>query len=300
MDGKPTCPLIIREGQASSVEYGGTASADGHYFLGLQRFGAAVKQAIPKHNPGGTYKLKFYLAKSNLGMEDPVLRVTVGSQFTADFTVTSQTMSMGSVDYFPNNPVMNIKFENVSPDRYNTVYIDYIHIQEGLNIPARCSDIMYYGNVWGEPGIGINVAAYTTGHLKWIGCTDNGCADSTFYCTDVAGVGMNFGTTDNKALRALLGTTIPTSGSTCASATDTDGVANAMDEQSSTEKLCQQLGYATGVLTANTDENSCPEVHYDFVNNIWTSDFVPSKGYGQSFECHEVSTTSTMTSTTRR
>jgi len=51
------------------------------------------------------------------------------------------------------------------------------------------------------------------------------------------------------------------------------------------EALCSALGYESGSLTW-VDENTCPEANAITADGSdWTSDFVDSSGYGQTYTC---------------
>ena len=71
----------------------------------------------------------------------------------------------------------------------------------------------------------------------------------------------------------------------CASETNPDGVHNAPDKPADARALCRALGYTDGTVQADP-LNSCPEPSaLDLDGLSWTSDFVRSFGYGQSYTC---------------
>lgn len=111
----------------------------------------------------------------------------------------------------------------------------------------------------------------------------NGCEASSFYCNDVTGMGMEFGTASNTALRALLGNVFPSSEDGCATASNRDYISNAMEHASDVQELCKQLGYVSGEIVETIAENQCPKIHWDGAS--WTSDFVTSAGFGKRFRC---------------
>lgn len=289
------CPIFIKDGRAVDAPFGGTEAIDGRYFIALRRYGASLSQKVPGHISGHRYRLEFYAAKRNLMNDDPVVRVKIDEQPFVDFPITMRSMEMLLVEYVPNSTVVTITIENFSPNQYSTVFIDAVQIMEKPALPARCSDLLYHGAVWGKPGSGIDVARYTSGTLKWMGCNGNGCEKDSFYCYDTAGVGMEFGTSSRKAMRALLGSSYPILGHDCATPTTPHDMFNSLDHLSDLHELCLQLGYPTGEIVKRGPKNNCPEVNWNQSTGSWTSDFQRSDGYGKEFRCLEISTTTTST-----
>lgn len=294
VDGGSTCPLYIITGRAEDEEFGGTNAAEGSYFLGLRRSGAAVSQKVYKHALGTRYRLRFHMASRGVVTPDPILRVTAGSTTLGDFSTASRSMTYKEVDYDALSSAIEFKFENVSPNQYATIYIDNIISAPAPTIPAVCSELEVSTTMWGLSSTGIDLTVYTSGTLKFIGCTGQGCAANTFYCDDTSG-DLRFGTTSTLALRALLGSIVPTTNPGCATSSQADGVVNAPDQSASATSLCSQLGYSFGSIEAVGTSDICPEIHYNSTGLTWESDFVTSSGFGKQFRCSQTTTTTTTT-----
>lgn len=172
-------------------------------------------------------------------------------------------------------------------------------------LPARCVDLVTNIDMWGRPARGVDLRAYTNSTLHWIGCPSNGCEPDDFFCDfDPNTQTLSFGTT-RSTLRAAVdpgnaeGDTMPDENSSLG--TDCDGcccdqfplfgVCNAPDAFNNgvpidaADALCNALGYASGSLT-EVDSNTCPEANAIAADGSdWTSDFVDSSGYGQTYTC---------------
>ena len=84
-------------------------------------------------------------------------------------------------------------------------------------------------------------APYTNDQLQWIGCVGNGCATSSFYCTDHSSESITFGATSG-SLRSLVGPgDFPTSFYSCASSSNPRDIMNAPDKTEDAIHLCQQV-----------------------------------------------------------
>merc|ERR550517_232102 len=119
----------------------------------------------------------------------------------------------------------------------------------------------------------------------WIGCNDNGCSTSEFYCTD-SSTQLTFGTTRTDAggaMRSVIGTFWPTSYSACCSSSLTSNcVTNSPDDSYSALALCNELGWSNGSVEA-ISLNYCPEIHW--TGSDWSSDWVHSDGFGRNYTC---------------
>lgn len=207
------------------------------------------------------------------------------------------TLNATSVTFTPDTD-----FEGTASFEY--VVSDGIDTDAGLvtvNVTAvqtaKCADILTNIPVWGLAATGIDLRAYTGSTLHWIGCPGNGCAASSFYCTDDA-TSLRFGTTTTDALRALvdpgdtLGDTIPASFTTCCTASKPNDICNAPDSASNAAgfdpvtAMCRALGYSTGTIVREVTSNFCPKPHALAADgSSWTSNFVERDGFGAEFRC---------------
>ncbi|MCH7519057.1 MAG: IPTL-CTERM sorting domain-containing protein [Candidatus Dadabacteria bacterium] len=173
-------------------------------------------------------------------------------------------------------------------------------------LPATCDVLVTDIDMWGDPARGVDLRAYTNSTLHWIGCPTDGCAPDDFFCDfDPNTETLSFGTTVDSALRAAVdpgnaeGDTMPnenTSENTvcdgcCCEQIPLFGVCNAPNADNNgvpidaADALCFALGYESGSLT-EVDSNSCPEANAITADGSdWTSDFVESAGYGETYTC---------------
>ena len=110
---------------------------------------------------------------------------------------------------------------------------------------ARCDDLLVDYDVWGRPAKGVDLSRWVT-DLKWLGCNGVGCSTSSFFCTSTLSGSISFGTTNSLPLRAVLGKTIPTFFTGCASSSGDNGILNAPVDSNDARILCEQLGYTSG------------------------------------------------------
>ncbi|MEW6144543.1 MAG: IPTL-CTERM sorting domain-containing protein [Thermodesulfobacteriota bacterium] len=167
-------------------------------------------------------------------------------------------------------------------------------------LPATCDDLVTDIPMWGQPARGVDLRAYTNSTLHWIGCPTNGCAPEDFFCNfDPATETLSFGSTGSGAMRAAVdpgnaeGDVMPDVNLTgcCDAENPLFGVCNAPDANNNgvpidaAEALCFALGYESGSLTW-IDSNTCPEANtLTPRGSIWSSDFVDSNGFGQTYTC---------------
>jgi hypothetical protein len=169
-------------------------------------------------------------------------------------------------------------------------------------LPATCDALVTDIDMWGEPARGVDLRAYTNSTLHWIGCPSDGCDPDEFFCDfDPATETLSFGAAGefDDALRAAVdpgnaeGDAMPTENLTgcCDASNPLFGVCNAPDANNNgvpidaADALCNALGYENGSLTW-VDSNGCPEAHAITADGSdWTSDFVGSPGFGQTYTC---------------
>jgi len=177
-----------------------------------------------------------------------------------------------------------------------------LYAQLGNSRPATCDDLVTEIDMWGRPARGVDLRAYTNSTLHWIGCPSNGCSPDEFFCFfDPITQTLSFGTDDdpNNNLRAAVdpgnaeGDTMPDENLTgcCNAQNPLFGLCNAPDANNNgvpidaAEALCFALGYESGSLT-EVDSNSCPEANAITADGSdWTSDFVESEGFGNTYTC---------------
>ncbi len=159
---------------------------------------------------------------------------------------------------------------------------------------ATCEDIEYSGVMWGRQVRGVDLRSYTNSTLHFIGCfagIGSQCLPEEFFCSfDRGALTLTFGAPSG-SVRALLdpgdaaGASMTGGVFDCASGSNPDALHNAPDKQADANALCRALGYAGGTVDA-VNTNNCPEpTAVDPDGGNWTSDFVRSDGYGQSFTC---------------
>ena len=164
-------------------------------------------------------------------------------------------------------------------------FVSFVH--------ATCAELMFSGTIWGSAAVGLDLRARTNSTLHFIGCSV-GCSTSSFFCVDNPSTKtLTFGTTDTSALRALVdpgnlnGDDMSGGAAICCSGTNNDAVCNSPDKPADATALCRALGYVSGSVVS-VNSNLCPEAE-DFSTandgSNWSSDFVNSNGYGQSFTC---------------
>ena len=165
--------------------------------------------------------------------------------------------------------------------------------------PATCADLWTDMDVWGWPAAGLDLRAHTNSTLHWLGCATDGCDPAEFYCLDDAGTEiLIFGTASSSALRTVIdpgnaaGDTMPATPFTCSSDAEPMWVSNAPDSNCNgsgidcIQALCRALGYQNGFLLREVPSNVCPEPHsLNSEGTDWTSDFVPSDGWGAEYQC---------------
>ena len=174
-----------------------------------------------------------------------------------------------------------------------------IHAQP---LPATCDDLVTDIDMWGDSARGVDLRAYTNSTLHWIGCPTDGCVPANFFCNfDPATQTLSFGSTGGGAMRAAVdpgnaeGDVMPDDNlapqGCCTSEVPLFGVCNAPDANNNgvpidaAEALCFALGYETGSLTW-VESNGCPEANtLTEDGSDWTSDFVESSGFGQTYTC---------------
>ncbi|MEC8381284.1 MAG: hypothetical protein VXZ96_13225, partial [Myxococcota bacterium] len=172
--------------------------------------------------------------------------------------------------------------------------VSSISVQSAV-VVATCADILTSMNMWGRTAQGIDLRAWTNSTLHYIGCVNDGCSPSSFYCIDnPSSETLEFGTPDT--LRASVdpgdanGNTMPSSYNGCCNGplglcNSFDGTNNSVGVNGA-EALCHALGYATGVILSQSSGNSCPEVHANTPDGLdWSSDFYDSGGYGNEYRC---------------
>lgn len=137
------------------------------------------------------------------------------------------------------------------------------------NPAATCADLAFSENVWGRPAVGLDLRAFTNSTLHFIGCNDDGCNRSTWFCNDdpVAGT-ISFGSTGsgiNGVLRVqvdpgnVAGNSISQLYGSCSSASSPDAISNFLIADSAAAALCRALGYQDGTSVDQTGTtNSCP------------------------------------------
>jgi len=155
---------------------------------------------------------------------------------------------------------------------------------------AVCADIVTNMDVWGFTSTGVDLRAWTGSSLHYIGCPGDGCAPSSFFCTDTATT-LSFGTTSTSAMRSAVDVgnvrgddwPAPSDFTGCCSANL--GLCNSPDQPLDATALCIALGYSSGTVVA-ISSNSCPESHSTDATGLnWSSDFASSFGFGQSYSC---------------
>ena len=121
-------PVLIRSG---NVDWGGTTTADGSYFLGLQgsSTGAAVSQVVPNHLPGRAYELHFDVAM-RANYDQPTIQVWIGGQKVHEMSPGSSSFTTITVPYVATASNMEIELKNGGTESDRTVFIDAISIQE--------------------------------------------------------------------------------------------------------------------------------------------------------------------------
>lgn len=170
----------------------------------------------------------------------------------------------------------------------------------GKCVPT-CAHLVTNAPVWGLSAKGIALSAFTNGTLDWIGCPGDGCAPSSFFCTDEP-TGMRFGTTASGGegvLRALLdpgnaaGDTYPTSHFGCCTNALPRSVCNApmtnnngVGGLNAGDALCKAMGFSSGTVVSEVASNVCPKPHATAADGSnWTSTFAPLGGYGREYLC---------------
>lgn len=163
-----------------------------------------------------------------------------------------------------------------------------------------CADILTTEPVWGYPAKGVSLSRFTSGTLDWIGCaTGDGCSAASFFCDDEP-TGIFFGAVSG-ALRAVVdpddagGSTLPTSPNGCCSAAHPRSICNAPKANNngvggidSGDALCKAMGFASGAVVQETDNNYCSKPHALSANGAtWTSNFqtTGNDGFGQQYRC---------------
>jgi hypothetical protein len=165
--------------------------------------------------------------------------------------------------------------------------------------PATCTEMQTTVTLWGHSVTGFDLRARTSSTLHFVGCvdTESGCK---FYCTyNQTAQTLAFGSNaTGDALRAQVdpgnaaGDSLTGGSYACSTASTPNSVSNAPNStnngvaQDPAKALCRALGYSTGSIVRQVNDNTCPEVHtLDSTGNNWTSDFVSSPGYGAEYLC---------------
>eukprot|EP01084_Bolivina_argentea_P144015 252780_1 len=163
-----------------------------------------------------------------------------------------------------------------------------------MKITAKCSDILWNGNVWGVSATGVNLSPYTNDSLKLIVCVSNfnSCPINRFFCEHnmYSSTSITFGTISSiGTLNALLGPgSVPTDHSSCCDSSNEQQLCNAPRDIISVTRLCQQLGYDSGRYTfwKEGSSNSCPKLYWNTNDKQWTSDWTQSDGYAGEYTCY--------------
>ena len=165
---------------------------------------------------------------------------------------------------------------------------------------ATCADIETSDDMWGRAASGVDLRAWTSSTLHYIGCPTDGCNPDHFYCTDGAG-SLQFGTTSGSTLRSAVdpgdgrGDDMPTAGDWAGCCDVPLGLCNAPNSVNNgvgvdmVTALCNALGYANGtILREVLNSNFCPESHAVTADGQdWDSDFVDSQGWGAEYLCFD-------------
>jgi predicted secreted protein len=162
---------------------------------------------------------------------------------------------------------------------------------------ANCNKLVTNRNAWGQNAKGIDLRDWTNSTLHYIGCNGNGCQRNEFYCRyDANAETLEFGASGT--VRAApdpgdkQGDQWPTGAYYNGCCNSALGLCNGPDSSNNgvnvdnADALCRALGYRQGELVAESNGNSCPEVHV--TNNggtSWTSDYGDSGGYGRAWKC---------------
>lgn len=239
------------------------------------------------------------LANDNDGGDGGALTITaVQNAQNGTATLNASTITFAPTTDF----VGSASFEYVVSDGTDTdVAVVNVNVTTGP-AAAKCADIVTNTPVWGLAATGIDFRTFTNSTLHWIGCAgNNGCAQSTFFCTDNA-TSLHFGTTassaSGNALRALvdpgnaLGDAFPTSFQNCCSSARPNDICNAPDSNANAAgfdpvtAMCRSLGYSTGTIVREVNTNFCPKPHaLDIDGQGWTSNFVTRDGYAAEYRC---------------
>jgi cysteine-rich repeat protein len=163
---------------------------------------------------------------------------------------------------------------------------------------ATCDDILTNMNVWGQVSQGVDLRQFTNSTLHYIGCPSNGCAPNTFYCDYDAQAGtLQFGTNSTGAMRACVdpndanGDAMPNSFGGCCNGPM--GLCNAPNSHNNgvnvvmVEALCASLGYSSGTLVREINDNTCPQPHALTPDGLsWSSDWSSNPaGAGMEYLC---------------
>ena len=161
-----------------------------------------------------------------------------------------------------------------------------------------CADLLTTSDVWGLAAQGLDIGKFTSGTLDWIGCPDDDCDPTTFFCTDET-AGIFFGVPAGQTLRSLVdpgnsSASYPASSEDCCSITNPRDICNAPTSQTNpagtnpADAMCKAMGFKTGTIVAeNLSDNACPRPHSTTSSGSdWTSTFSQSDlGYGYQYRC---------------
>jgi len=146
---------------------------------------------------------------------------------------------------------------------------------------TTCSEILTYSSIHGLNAAGLDFRSFGI-NLVWIGCSGF-CSASSFYCSESFGHWLEFGTTEDNAMRAVIGTSWPTwFYGCCSSNSNNNCMMNSPVTSSSATAICNVLGFTVGSVVASLYK-TCPEAHWD--GTQFTSDYVGSDGFGKVFRC---------------
>ncbi len=225
---------------------------------------------------------------------DGVINMTAGE--ACDDMGESMTCDADCTDAVCGDGVLNMTAGEDCDDG-NMVDDDGCPNSCSLAVSATCADLLTNQDLWGMTASGVDLVAWTSSTLHWIGCPGDGCDPANFYCNDdpVAQT-LSFGTTQLDALRSSvdpgngLGDTLDGPFTGCCNAPG--GLCNAPDSTNNgvavdmIGALCTALGYSSGMIVREEATNFCPEPNVVTADGQeWDSDFVDSDGYGAEYQC---------------